>query len=98
MPSQGTPVTRRVPTSVERNIAPVIHLRALAPPEQALGIRDDSQLIGQFDLAEQIIHAGAAQQYRVAEIPLERSGGVVVDGHGRRDLVKSCSAAGRKRQ
>ena len=51
-PAERAAVAGRVPAAVEREVAPVVHFRALAPPEKPLGIIHHAQLLGQFDLAK----------------------------------------------
>ena len=67
-PAQRPSVAGRVPAAIKRKIPPVVYLGALAPPEKPLHIGHHAQLIRQFDLAEQIIHAHSAQQDRVCKI------------------------------
>ncbi len=94
LPAERAAVARSVPAAVEGGVAPVVHGGAFAPPEQPLGVIHHAELRGQFDLAEQVVHARAGEQDRVGEIHGERGRGVVVDGHRRRDVIETGATRG----
>ena len=98
LPAQRTAVPGRVPSAIKCKVAPIVDIRALAPPEKPIGVIHNSQLLGQFDLAEKIIHAGAGQKNRVGEINRERRRAVVINRHRRGHVVEIRPGFGSERE
>src|SRR5690349_4644361 len=67
--------------AVEAEVHPIVHLVALAPPEEAFSVAGDAGGVAELDELEKIVHVGASEKNGVGEIHNERSGGVVGNDH-----------------
>src|SRR5207253_2302854 len=62
-------------------VHPIVHFVALAPPEEALRVVEDSGAIAELDQLKEIVDVGAAEKNGVGEIHDERTRRVVGDDH-----------------
>src|SRR5260370_13671485 len=66
---------------VETEVQPVVHLVALAPPEEALRVVENAGAIAELDQFEKIVDVGAGEKNGVGEIHDDGRGRVVADDH-----------------